>query len=100
MVRYLVLVDFTDKGVTHVTDSIDRAKAFATAAEQAGAKVETQYWTVGAHDGAFVLSAPDDLTASSLVLALGRSDNIRTTMLRAYDAGEFAKVVGGIPNLG
>jgi len=97
MVCYLVLINFTDKGVSNVKHSADRAKKFAAAAEKVGAKVESQIWTVGAYDGAFMLSASDDKTASGLVLALSQDDNVRTTMLRAYDAQEFAGVVESMP---
>jgi uncharacterized protein with GYD domain len=93
MVRYVVLLNFTDKGITNIKESPGRADAFRAAASKVGAKVECQYWTIGCYDGAFVLSAPDDATASALVLGLGKGDNVRTTMLRALDETEFKTVV-------
>ncbi|MCB9850991.1 MAG: GYD domain-containing protein [Phycisphaerales bacterium] len=94
------MINFTDKGIGHVKESVARAMAFDVVAEKAGAKVECQYWTVGAYDGAFILSAPDEKTASGLVLALGQHDNVKTTMLRAFDAEEFKGVVNAMPALG
>lgn len=97
MTRYLVLVKFTEDGIEDVQDSIKRAKAFDAKAESAGCKVESQYWTLGAYDGAFVLSAPDESTAAAVVLSLGKADNVSTQMLRAFDAGEFEKIVNKMP---
>ena len=96
MCRYLVLLNFTEKGVSAVNESIDRAEDFKQTAEQAGAQVEAVYWTVGPHDGAIVLRAPDEATAAGLVLGLGKSGSVRTCMMRAFDADEFAQVVGKV----
>mgnify|MGYP000225817200 CR=1 FL=1 len=61
-----------------------------------GATIESAYWTLGVYDGAFVISAPDDATAAALTLKLGRDGNVRTTMLRAFDADEFGEVLGKV----
>jgi uncharacterized protein with GYD domain len=97
MVRYLVLISFTEKGIAAVQESTQRAEAFAAAAEKAGAKVEAQYWTQGAYDGSFVLSAPDEKTAASVVLGLSKLGNVKTTMLRAFDAAEFKSMTAKLP---
>ncbi len=94
MTRYVVLLKFTEKGVTHIKDSPERAAAFVTAVEKAGGKVESQYWTIGAYDGVVVFTAPDETTAAGLVLGLAKADAVSTCMLRAFDRGEFAKVLG------
>ena len=96
MNRYVVLVSFTEKGAAAVNYSVARAAAFAAEAEKVGAKVEASYWTLGSYDGVIVLSAPDEVTATALVLGLARGGNVRTNMLRALDAGEFEKVVANL----
>ena len=93
MTRHLVLLSFTEQGVAGVKDSIERAGGFKDKAAKAGASVETQYWTLGPYDGAFLLSAPDEATAAALVLDLGQHANVKTTMLRAFDADEFKSVL-------
>ena len=97
MTRYLVLINFTEKGIAAVQDSVQRAQAFDAAASKVGAKIEAQFWTVGPYDGAFVLAAPDEKTAAGLVLTLGKLGTVKTTMLRAFDAGEFTDVVASMP---
>ena len=93
MTRYVVLVSFSEKGIGAIKDSIERAQEFKAAAAKMGASVEAQYWTLGDHDGVFVLSAPDEVTAAALVLELGRRSSVRTTMLRAFDEAEFKTVL-------
>ncbi len=93
MTRYLVLLSFTEGGVSAVKNSIERAEAFKAAATKVGASIESQFWTLGTYDGAFVVNAPDEATAAALVLELGHNAKVKTTMLRAFDASEFQSVV-------
>jgi uncharacterized protein with GYD domain len=96
MVRYVVLLKFTDKGVSGVKDSVSRAETFKTNASRVGATVEAQYWTLGEYDGVLLLSAPDDATAASAVLSLDRQDCVHTCMLRAFDAAEFKSILAKV----
>jgi uncharacterized protein with GYD domain len=96
MVRYVVLLKFTDKGVSGIKESPSRAEAFKTAASRLGATVEAQYWTLGEFDGVLLLSAPDEATASAAVLSLDRQDCVHTAMLRAFDAAEFKNVLAKV----
>ncbi len=96
MIRYAVLLHFSEKGLAAVMNSIERAEEFKKIAAKVGAEVESVYWTLGSYDGLFVLSAPDEETAAALVLKLGRSTSVRTCMLRAFTADEFVKVLSKV----
>ena len=96
MVRFVVLLNFTEAGVAAIKESPARAEAFSAAAAKAGATVESVYWTVGPHDGVVILSAPDESTASAGVLQLGKTHAVRSCMMRAFDADEFKEVVAKI----
>jgi len=91
--RYVVLLKFTESGIAAIQDSIGRAEAFRSKVAAVGGELESVFWTVGPYDGMFVLSAPDEATASALVLGLGKSHEVETCMLRALDAGEFKAVL-------
>lgn len=93
MLRYVVLLKFTEKGVAAVKDSVARADAFRAAAAKSGAKIEALYWTLGPYDGLIILSAPDEATAAAIVLDAGTGGHIRTSMLRAFDEDEFKSVI-------
>ena len=93
MIRYMVLLNFTEKGIGGVKDSVNRAESFRSTAAKVGTTVEAVFWTLGTYDGMFMLSAPDEATAAALVLEVGRTNNVKTCMLRAFDAEEFNGVI-------
>ena len=72
------------------------ARAF-DAAEKLGVKVTGQYWTLGAFDGVIVCEAPDEATATAVLLHLGSLGNIRTQTARAYNIAEMQKILGLLP---
>ena len=94
MIRYVVLLKFTENGITHIGQSSDRAASFRGNVEKAGGRVEAQFWTIGPYDGVVVFSAPDETTAAGLVLGLGKAASVSTCMLQALDAQEFKAVLG------
>lgn len=99
MPTYIALVNFTQQGLQNVHESPHRAAAFKSAAKKMGAKVLQLFWTLGAYDGAIVFQAKDDEAATTLMLSLASLGNVRTTTLRAFDAGEFASIVSKTPRL-
>lgn len=92
MIRYVVLLTFMEKGLANVRDSVARAEAFRHAAGKVGATVESQFWTQGAYDGMFVLTAPDEATATALILDLAGNNAVHTRMMRAFDSREFKNI--------
>jgi uncharacterized protein with GYD domain len=93
MVRYIALFNFTEQGIRKFADSTSRAQAFTKDAQKSGVKVISQFWTVGAFDGVLILEAPDEQTATAVLLKLGGLGNVRTRTLRAYDRAEMAAIV-------
>ena len=94
MTRYLSLIRFTEAGGRAVKKSTTRAAAFCKAAEEAGVKVEAQYWTVGAYDGVIILRADDEKKVLRCLADLAAAGNVRTATLQAFDAEEFGAIVG------
>ena len=94
MIRYLVLFNFTEQGIKHISESASRAEAFQKNAQKAGATVKDIYWTVGRYDGSLVLEAPDETAAMAILTKLGSQGNVRTTTLRAFDRSEIESIVG------
>jgi uncharacterized protein with GYD domain len=92
MARFLLLLKFTDKGIAQVKESPSRATAFREAAAKAGVTVEAQYWLLGEYDGAAVLTAADEPTATAAVLKLGSQGFVHTCLCRAFDEREFKAV--------
>lgn len=96
MPRYVMLLKYTDKGVSHIGDSPKRADAFRALAAKHGAKVEAQLWTMGEYDGLVVLTVPDEAEMAGLALGLAKLDFVRSTTMRAFDEAEFHAVLGKI----
>ena len=72
MARFIVLFNFTDQGIRNVKDTRKRADAARKAIQKAGASIKEIYWTLGAHDGVLILDAPDDETATAVLLSIGK----------------------------
>ena len=93
MVRYMSLLTFTDEGRKHIDQTVDRAESFRLELEKSGGRLIAQYWTVGDVDGCVIFEAPDDETASALLVALSRKGNVSTRTLRVYDRHEIMQIV-------
>ena len=93
MVRYAVLLKFSEKGLSGISNSPSRAAAFCEQAAAAGITVESQLWTMGEYDGLLIISADDEQTAVAHVLKLSSELNVKTSMLRAFNAEEFGSVL-------
>jgi uncharacterized protein with GYD domain len=94
MASYIVLANFTDQGVRHVKDTVQRAEAFKVLANTAGAAVKDVYWTLGQYDIVALCEAPDDETITALSLSVAGFGNVKTQTLRAFPAAEMAKILG------
>ena len=99
MATFISTIKFTGQGLKAIGDTTKRATALKSAAKKMGVKVKDIYWTLGKYDGLLVLDAPDDETATALLLHLGSLGNVQTTTVRAFTATEMnnvlAKMSGG-----
>jgi uncharacterized protein with GYD domain len=93
-IRYLTLIKFTDEGVRHAANSVKRAEEFRAAVEATGGTVVNTYWAVGSYDGCVTFDAPDEKTATKLLIKLAQQGFVRTKTLRVFEANEFADAVG------
>ena len=92
MVRYVVLLSWTDKGIAGFKDSTARAAKAREAAAKLGGKVVELFWTIGPYDLTAIVEFPDDESFMAWALGTGAGGNVRTTSLRAYDEAQFAKI--------
>ena len=93
MPTYVVLMNWTDQGVRTARDTVHRREQADALAQKYGASIEQVYWTVGPYDLVAVVQAPDDESATAMLLELGTAGNLRTTTLRAYDHEEMSSIV-------
>jgi uncharacterized protein with GYD domain len=97
MPTYVVLTNFTDKGIQDVKASPDRFEGGGPLLEQMGITIKAHYWLMGRFDLVTILEAPDAETASRFALTVGKQGNGHTETMRAFSLDEFRDVVGGLP---
>lgn len=97
MPTYIILTTFTTQGIEHVDESPARTDHAREMVESVGGTWEAFFVTLGRYDGVVVARFPDDETAAQAALALGRSGNVTTETLRAFDLEEFSDIVDAMP---
>jgi len=93
MATYVSLISWTDKGISAFGDTLDRAEAGKQLAGKFGGSLKEIYWTLGPYDIVAISEAPDDESATAFALALSSQGNVRTTTMRAFDAGEMKGII-------
>ncbi len=96
MPAYIVLVNFTEQGIRNVRDTVKRAGAIKEALARAGGRHIGTWWTLGQYDIVSIVEAPDDETATRLILSIGMQGNARTTTLKAFSEEEMGRIVQGL----
>jgi uncharacterized protein with GYD domain len=97
MPTFIATIQFTEQGVKAARETTSRAVAFKAAARKMGVKVSGMYWTLGAFDGLVIFDAPDEETATAVMLHVGSMGNVRTCTARAFDTAEMQKVLELLP---
>ena len=93
MATFIALIDYTDQGIGKIKDTTKRSAEFKASVEGLGARVKDIYWTMGAHDGVLVFEAPDDETASAVLLSLAQRGMVRSQVLRAFERPEMETIL-------
>src|SRR6478735_11719081 len=73
MVKYILLVNWTDQGIRNIKDSAKRLDAGRTLAKQHGCVLENFFMTMGGFDNVAVVDAPDDESLAKYVEESTRS---------------------------
>ncbi len=97
MATFIALIDFTEQGIRNINETTNRSDSLVATAEKMGIKIRDVFWTSGVHDGVLIFEAPDDETASALMLYIGSLGNVRTQSLRAYSKPEMNKIIAQMP---
>jgi uncharacterized protein with GYD domain len=96
MPTYIMLSSWTDQGIRHVKDSPDRLDAARQLCRQHGAEMTGFYMTMGAYDMVVIIDAPSDEAFARLAISIAKGGNIRTATLKAFDEGQYRKIIESI----
>ena len=97
MSHYILLINWTDQGISKVKESYDRYSSFRKSIEKAGGKLVGGYYTFGEYDLVLIIEAPNDEAVMSLMLKVGSYGNVRTKTLKAFTAEEEMRIIKDLP---
>ncbi len=93
MLGYVVLYKWTEQGAKNNNETVTRARQVIAAAEKAGGKITSLFWTLGRYDLVGFAEWPDEASAIAFNMSLGKLGNVRTETLRAFTMEEMEKIV-------
>jgi uncharacterized protein with GYD domain len=68
-------------------------------AEAAGVRIRALYWTIGEYDGLLSYDAPDEETATALMVKLSAAGNVKTHTLQAFAREGIERILARIAEL-
>ena len=96
MPHYVVLGNYTDKGIQAVKAAPGRMAGAAERVEQLGGKIESIHFTLGMYDFVGIFEFPDDETMLRFSMGTGKEGNIRFTTLRAFPKSQAVELIGDL----
>jgi uncharacterized protein with GYD domain len=93
MTTYIMLANWTDKGVQNVKESPRRLDAAKKALKDMDGDFKLFFLTMGDYDIVAVYEAPDDAVAARFNLQLGMMGNIRTRTLKAFPEAAYREII-------
>jgi uncharacterized protein with GYD domain len=97
MAKYVMLGNFTEKGIGGVKDTVKRARAVREQFAKMGVNAREFFWTMGEYDVVLTFEAPDEETMMKATLAVAQAGNLRTQTLRGFGEQEMERVLAGLP---
>lgn len=96
MSTYVMLTQWTDRGMHEVRESPKRLETAKRALQEMGGEFKSFYMTMGGYDIVAVYDAPDDAVAARFTLMLGMLGNVRTTTLKAFPEAAYREIIGSL----
>jgi len=93
MAHFVILANFTEKGIKGIKDTTKRAQGFRDLAKEQGAKIKDIYWTLGNFDCVLTMEAPDDETAAAITMKVASLGNLKLQTLRAFNEDEVDSLI-------
>ena len=93
MATYVTLYNFTEKGAHEIKDTVKRTEAAKAAAKQLGVTIKEVLWLQGQYDLVVISEGSDEIGMNALGLNTVKLGNVRGQTMRAFAAGEMAKIL-------
>jgi uncharacterized protein with GYD domain len=93
MTTYIMLANWTDRGLQAATDGPKRMDNAKKMLADMGGHMQSLYLTMGQYDLVGIFDAPDDAIAARFTLMLGRLGNVRTTTMKAFPEEAYRQII-------
>lgn len=97
MPTYISLIKGTEKGLANPKNLPKDVQEVSRVVEKLGGKLLDWNLTLGQYDAVAKVEFPDDYTAATFILTIGKSGNQKTTTMRAFNETELKQIVEKIP---
>jgi uncharacterized protein with GYD domain len=97
MPTYMTFMQYTQQGIQSIKDSPTRLDTAKALYKSLGAEIKSFYLAMGRYDVIVVSEAPDDETATKLVLTIGSGGAIRTETFRVFTEDEYRNLISELP---
>ncbi len=96
MSTYIVLINWTEKGVQQVKESPKRFEAGKKVLKDMGGDIKQIYLTMGDYDLVAICDAPDDAVMARFLMQLGMLGNVRTRTLKAFPEAAYREIISSL----
>ncbi len=97
--KFVVLVDFTDKARQNPKSIQEFAAKMSESAKSMGVTIEQRYWAIGGmHDIVVVLDAPDGNAVAKMIIRGQASGNVVPKIMRVWTDEERVEIVKSVTN--
>src|SRR5262252_7267584 len=96
MATYIMLVNWTDKGVQEVKESPRRFDAGRKLLQEMGGDIKHFFLTMGDYDLVAICEAPDDAVMARFLMQLGMLGNVRTHTLKAFPEAAYREIIASL----
>jgi uncharacterized protein with GYD domain len=92
MATYLILANFTEKGLNNIKDTVKRAEEFKTSAAIFDVKMGEILWLQGRYDFSTTMEG-DETNCIALGLSLAKLGNVRVETMRALTVPDMKRIL-------
>ena len=96
MAKFIMLGNWTEKGVQNVNDTLKRARGVRELFASMGVNAREFFWTMGQYDVVLTFDAPDDETMMRATLAVVKQGYLKTTTMRGLGEQEMERVLADL----
>ena len=97
MATYIILGNYTQKGIENIKESPARLDAVKKAFQAKGAKIKEFYLVMGKYDIIIIAEAPNDETVTKLILSIDSKGAVRSETIKAYAEDEYRNIIAALP---